>query len=72
MIPEFSIQTIIKILSLLLEIYLGQLMLCKILTPKAFRLRIPCMAGIFVSMRFFFWWKSMFCLNCMVMFSGSM
>ena len=47
MMPEFSLGTIIKIFSLLLEVFLGQLMLCKILTPKTFRLRIPCITGIF-------------------------
>lgn len=54
MMPEFSLGTIIKIFSLLLEVFLGQLMLCKILTPKTFRLRIPCITGIFCIMRFFF------------------
>lgn len=47
MIPELSLGTISKIFSLLLEIFLGQLMLCKILTPKTFRLKIFCMTGIF-------------------------
>ncbi len=47
MIPELSLETIVKILSLLFEIFLGEVILYKILTPKTFRLKIPCMTGIF-------------------------
>ena len=41
MIPELSLETIVKILSLLFEIFLGEVILYKILTPKTFRLKIP-------------------------------
>lgn len=47
MIPELSLETIVKILSLLFEIFLGEVILYKILTPKTFHLKIPCMIGIF-------------------------
>lgn len=71
MMPEFSLGTIIKIFSLLLEVFLGQLMLCKILTPKTFRLRIPCITGIFCVHAIFLLLKNIICQSCMAMSSGS-